>query len=84
MIHYKKLKKSRDGMPTWCSLIPVVLGMISTKESWKGIQLKRGAIEGIVQLPADIKDKKHKDTDYMTILEHRAGFALSTLLMDIH
>lgn len=79
MPEYKDLKHSENGMPTWNTFIPIVLSVAMDNKIWSGSALKRASVEIIKNLPNDLKTIKYKDTEYETILENRAGFALSLL-----
>lgn len=82
MFNYQDLKKSSkssNGMPTWDSFLPIVLSIVADGQKWESLKLKRAAVDAIFGLPADMKIEKQKNTDYHTIAETRAGWALSML-----
>lgn len=78
MIRYDELKKSKDGMPTWDSLLPVALSVILENSSLGHREYRRLIRESILDFPENLKNKYYVNGDMFTV-EFRAGFAFSLL-----
>jgi len=79
MFNYNDLKKSKDGMPTWDSFVPIVLSVMYDGGHWTSKVLMKIVIEQIQGLPNELLNVKYKDTYSQTVLVNRAGFALSLI-----
>ena len=77
MLKYNDLKKSPDGMPTWDSLIPVVMAIAVGEGTWKGRELKR-KVADYLGLPITLRNKMY-DGGNDIVIEDRAGWAMSRL-----
>jgi len=78
MLKHKDLKKSENGLPTWDSLIPVVLHIALQKNIWKSRELKI-AVADSLDMPEALRGKTYKKSTNLTSIENRAGWALSCL-----
>jgi len=78
MLKYKDLKKSENGLPTWDSMIPVVLRFALQKPTWKGRELKKAAADSL-DMPNDLRNVIVERTNSMPSVEWRAGWAISYL-----
>ena len=88
MLKYNALKKSDTGMPTWDSLIPVVLHYAIQKDAWKNSELKRVVADSI-DMPKELRRTMYEKSKWhLPTIEFRAGWALSCLktagLLDYH
>ncbi|MCL2854777.1 MAG: restriction endonuclease [Defluviitaleaceae bacterium] len=77
MLKYEDLKKSPDGMPTWDSLIPVVMAFAVQEGSWKGREFRQKVADHI-NLPDNLRYKTYENGSGI-VIEDRAGWAMSRL-----
>lgn len=76
MIDYSKLKHTADGMPTWDSLLPVMLQEATRRESWKAGALKKATLD-LLNLPTELRKQVYDNG--RNVAMNRASFALSDL-----
>lgn len=78
-MNYKELKLGKHGLPTWDSLIPLVLKYLADKD---GVSIKKIDIDvaDSLNLPDDLRHKT--STKYPDVLiENRVGWAVSDLYL---
>lgn len=78
MLKYKDLKKSENGLPTWDSLVPVVLRLALQQSAWNNRELKKAAADSL-DMPNELRHLMYEKSRNLTSIENRAGWALSCL-----
>lgn len=76
MIDYLTLKHTADGMPTWDSLLPVMLQEAAQRQSWQSGALKKATLDQI-NLPEELRKQVYDNG--RNVAMNRASFALSDL-----
>lgn len=73
------LKTSKDGMPTWDSLIPIVLKY--AYENDREIERREMKVEvsNSLDLSTEMRNKVYKSTSGENVIENRVAFAISSL-----
>ena len=77
MKKYNELKKSKNGMPTWDSLIPIAAYIIVREKQLKG-RLYQKAIADSIEMPEELRNAMY-DRGKKPSIEFRAGWAISLL-----
>ncbi|KRO02107.1 Mrr restriction system protein [Levilactobacillus paucivorans] len=75
---YQDLKLGEHGLPTWDALAPSVLKLASQRGEWRGREL-RVAVADSLKLPNDLREMTYSSHKSITIIEDRAGWAISEL-----
>lgn len=79
MLKHNALKKSENGLPTWDSLIPIVLHFALQRDNWKNRELKISVADSL-DLPKELRSLMYEKTKQtLPSIENRAGWALSCL-----
>jgi len=73
---YDSLKKSPNGMPTWDSLIPVVMAAAIADKKWVSREFKR-KIANSIPLTDDLRGLMVQSGE--SLIENRVGWAMSAL-----
>lgn len=76
MIDYSTLKQTAEGLPTWDSLLPVMLQQATQRKRWKAKELKQATLDQ-VKMPADLRNLTYDNG--RNVAMNRASFALSDL-----
>ncbi|KRN29276.1 Mrr restriction system protein [Lactobacillus selangorensis] len=74
---YKTLKLSKDGMPTWDAMLPIVLKTAAGQKEWTRKEIETASADAL-GLPEDLRQKKYKNS-LGNVIENRVDFALSDL-----
>jgi len=77
MFKYENLRKSQNGMPTWDTLIPVVMHTALQEDTWSAKHLRLTVADAIL-LPKNLRNMMYESGNG-NIIEDRASWAISTL-----
>jgi len=77
MLNYEDLNKSPNGMPTWDSLIPVVMSIAVKEDKWKARELRQKVADSI-SMPHNLRNYMYESGNG-NVIEDRVGWAMSLL-----
>lgn len=78
MLKYEDLNKSPNGMPTWDSLIPVIMAFAVQEGRWKGREKFKQRIADSLYMPSDLRNMWYKSGNGNVIV-NRIDWAMSFL-----
>lgn len=77
---YRQLLSSKNGMPRWDGMIPVVMTIAGQQPSWRAKALCRYAADHI-GLPDDLRNLTYSKSTNLYVIEDRVYWALSDLAL---
>ena len=78
MKKYNELKKCKNGLPTWDSLVPTAVEVIVKNKLLKR-RVYEKTIADMIELPEKLRNTMYESNKSKPSIEHRAGFAISLL-----